>query len=184
MACLSISNIEELEQHFETAHLNYLQNTDQRTQDFKYLTAKDQDLSRDIELKIRKIERLQASIAHWRTKITQNVKECTERNRALEEEKGTIGGHFQKLKAKMNRMRDEHKRRLTDLSNNARVAKQTLDEQVQLAERILQLGELVRKLETERERVMPFYHSTIADEKEANELTENVRLAVRTGIRQ
>lgn len=175
------SNIEELEQHFETAHLNYLQNTDQRTQDFKYLTAKDQDLSRDIELKIRKIERLQTSIAHWRTKIAQNVKECTERNRALEEEKSAIGGHFQKLKARMNRMRDEQKRRLTDLSNNARNAKKSLDDQLELAERIINLGELVRKLETERERVLPFYHSTITDEKEANELTENVRLAVRSG---
>ncbi|TMW64998.1 hypothetical protein Poli38472_009165 [Pythium oligandrum] len=174
------SMIEELEQHFETAHLNYLQNTDQRTQDFKYLTAKDQELSRDIELKIRKIERLQASIAHWRTKIAQNVKECTERNRALEEEKNAISGHFQKLKARMNRMRDENKRRLTELANNARDAKKTLDEQIELAERIIALGELVRKLETERERVLPFYHSTIADEREANELTENVRLAVRT----
>lgn len=175
------SSIEELEQHFETAHLNYLQNTDQRTQDFKFLTAKDQDLSRDIELKIRKIERLQASLAHWRAKIAQNVKECSERNRALEAEKGALGGHFQQLKARMTRMRDDQKRRLTDLSARARAAKTALDEQLALCERILHLGELVRKLETERERVLPFYHSTLADEKEANELTENVRLAVRAG---
>jgi len=35
------NNIEDLEKNFETAHLNYLQSTDQRTQDFKYLTHKD-----------------------------------------------------------------------------------------------------------------------------------------------
>lgn len=45
------------------------QNTDQRTTDFKYLTSKDQELSRDIEMKIRKIERLQSSLQHWRTKV-------------------------------------------------------------------------------------------------------------------
>lgn len=45
------------------------QNTDQRTTDFKYLTSKDQELSRDIEIKIRKIERLQSSLQHWRTKV-------------------------------------------------------------------------------------------------------------------
>ncbi|KAF1786764.1 Dynein regulatory complex protein 1, C-terminal [Phytophthora cactorum] len=174
------SSIEELEQHFETAHLNYLQNTDQRTQDFKYLTAKDQDLSRDIELKIRKIERLQQSLALWRTKIAQNVRECSERNKALEEEKAAISHHFQTLKAKMNRMREDHRRRLTDLSQGAREATKKLDAHLQLSERILQLGELVRKLETERERVLPFYHSTLADEHEANELTETVRLAMRT----
>ncbi|GMF20315.1 unnamed protein product [Phytophthora lilii] len=174
------SSIEELEQHFETAHLNYLQNTDQRTQDFKYLTAKDQDLSRDIELKIRKIERLQQSLALWRTKIAQNVRECSERNKALEEEKAAISHHFQTLKAKMNRMREDQRRRLADLSQGAREATRKLDAHLQLSERILQLGELVRKLETERERVLPFYHSTLADEREANELTESVRLAMRT----
>lgn len=45
------------------------QNTDQRTTDFKYLTSKDQELSREIEIKIRKIERLQSSLQHWRTKV-------------------------------------------------------------------------------------------------------------------
>lgn len=45
------------------------QNTDQRTTDFKYLTSKDQELSREIEVKIRKIERLQSSLQHWRTKV-------------------------------------------------------------------------------------------------------------------
>ncbi|RHZ21547.1 hypothetical protein DYB26_006679 [Aphanomyces astaci] len=167
MAELFVTNIEELEQHFETAHLNYLQNTDQRTQDFKYLTAKDQELSKDIEIKIRKIERLQANLTQWRTKIAQNVRECTDRNKALEEEKSQIGGHFQSLKAKMNRMRDEHKKRLTTLSHNARETNLKLTASQELAERILKLGELARKLETEREQVLPFYHSTIEDAQQA-----------------
>jgi len=46
------SQIEDLEQQFETAHLNYLQNTDTRTTDFKNLTSKDQELSKDIEIKV------------------------------------------------------------------------------------------------------------------------------------
>ncbi|ETV78769.1 hypothetical protein H257_07603 [Aphanomyces astaci] len=175
------SNIEELEQHFETAHLNYLQNTDQRTQDFKYLTAKDQELSKDIEIKIRKIERLQANLTQWRTKIAQNVRECTDRNKALEEEKSQIGGHFQSLKAKMNRMRDEHKKRLTTLSHNARETNLKLTASQELAERILKLGELARKLETEREQVLPFYHSTIEDAQQAaddvNALKQGIAVA-------
>ncbi|OQS01995.1 hypothetical protein THRCLA_05598 [Thraustotheca clavata] len=169
------SNIEELEQHFETAHLNYLQNTDQRTQDFKYLTAKDQELSKDIEIKIRKIERLQSNLTHWRTKIAQNVRECTERNKALEEEKAQISSHFQQLKAKMNHMRDEHRKRLTELSHSARATKLKLQEEQDLAERILKLGELARKLETEREQVLPFYHSTIEDEQQANDAVKSLK---------
>ncbi|CAK4611362.1 unnamed protein product [Aphanomyces euteiches] len=176
------SNIEELEQHFETAHLNYLQNTDQRTQDFKYLTAKDQELSKDIEIKIRKIERLQANLTHWRTKIAQNVRECTERNKALEEEKAQIASHFQQLKGKMNRMRDEHKKRLTELSLDARETMRKLTDQQQLAERILKLGELARKLETEREQVLPFYHSSIEDETQANDEVNALKQEANLGM--
>jgi hypothetical protein len=53
------AQIEELEQHFETAHLNYLQQTAQRTHDFKELTQNDQRLSREIEMKKKKIDNLQ-----------------------------------------------------------------------------------------------------------------------------
>lgn len=153
-------NIEELEQHFETAHLNYLQNTDQRTQDFKYLTAKDQDLSKDIEIKIRKIEKLQAGLTHWRTKITQNVRECAERNAALQDEKEVLSKHFQELKTKMNAFRDLQSRNLKELAQSARSTKAQLQNNTEMAERIIKLGELTSKLESEQERVLPFYEST------------------------
>ena len=122
------SQIEDLEQHFETAHLNYLQNTDQRTSDFKYLTKKDQELSKEIEVKIRKIERLQSSLHHWRTKFAQNVKECRERNQLLTEEKNKIQAHFQQLKARMNKFRDGQARRLSSLTQNVERAKGELTE--------------------------------------------------------
>ncbi|CAM9733954.1 unnamed protein product, partial [Pylaiella littoralis] len=110
------TQIEDLEQHFETAHINYLQNTDQRTTDFKYLTSKDQELSREIEVKIRKIERLQSSLQHWRTKIAQNVKENAERNSFLMEERNAIQSHFQHLKGRMNKFRAAQAKRLGELT--------------------------------------------------------------------
>jgi predicted nucleic acid-binding Zn-ribbon protein len=51
--------------------------------------------SKEIDVTIRKIERLQASLAHWRTKISQNRRECQQRNQALREEKDAISAHFQ-----------------------------------------------------------------------------------------
>ena len=42
------TQIEDLEHQFETAHLNYLQQTAQRTHDFKELTQNDQRLDDDI----------------------------------------------------------------------------------------------------------------------------------------
>lgn len=160
------STIEELERHFEAAHLNYLQNTDQRTQDFKFLTRKDQELSKEIEVKIRKIERLQASLSHWRTKIAQNGKECEERNNALREEKDQIAKHFLQLKSRMNKFRERQANRLTDLAKSTSEARKVLSEKLDKAERIIKLAELARKLETEQEKVLPFYQSTVVSDNE------------------
>jgi len=158
------TQIEDLEQHFETAHWNYLHNTDDRTTKFKKLTRSDQELSKEIEQKIRKIDRLQSSLQLWRMKISQNVKECAQRNSSLLEEKNGIQAHFQHLKSRMNSFRSTQKRRLNELTKNANGGKDLLKEKCELAERILKLAELGRKMETEQEKVTPFYVSTVDGE--------------------
>jgi len=160
------SQIEELEQKFENAHLNYLQSTDQRTSDFKYFTKKDQELSKEIEIKIRKIERLQSSLNHWRTKYAQNVKECQARNTLMLEEKNKVQSHFHQLKQRMNKFRAGQNHRLSDLTQNTTKAKVELKDKIELGERILSLAELARKLETDREKVTPYYESTPLNEDE------------------
>merc|ERR1719313_2638682 len=47
--------IEELERHFDSAHSNYMASTEQRTQDFKNLTIKDQQSARTIETQMRRL---------------------------------------------------------------------------------------------------------------------------------
>jgi len=170
--------IEELERRFENAHMNYLQNTDKRTQDFKYLTRKDQELRKDIEHKIRKIERLQSAKNHWMTKINQNEKECKERNSHLQDEKNTIVAHFQQLKQKMNQFRAVQKKRLALLTVDARNAKKTLTSKQELAQRILTLAELARKLESEQEKVLPFkIDEAVAKKMEQQQADEKAQRA-------
>jgi len=206
------NNIEDLEKNFETAHLNYLQSTDQRTQDFKYLTHKDHQFSDDIKIKIRKIDRLQASLQHWRRKINTNSQECSERyavafhgscaqlgthlgvpwatrNKTMQEEKEALSAHFQGLKARMTRFRDIQARRLVALTTNARTAKKELQDRVRLAERILVLAEMARKLESDKEKVLPFYETTTDEESrkvaqaEANAVTDAARAEARAELR-
>merc|ERR1740127_293625 len=102
---------------------------------------------------------MQASIQHWKLKIQQNRQECEERNDQLRKEKEHINKHFQELKGKMNHFRTEEKKRLADLTQNARNCNKSLKDQLGLAERILKTAELCRKFETEREKVLPFYLS-------------------------
>lgn len=56
----------ELEALFETAHSNYLQQTAQRTHDFKELTVNDQKLTSDIDKMRKKIETLQTNVQQVR----------------------------------------------------------------------------------------------------------------------
>jgi len=60
----------------------------------------------------------------------------------------------------MNRFRDAQAKRLSALTKYARSCKRKLNTKMSLAERILKLGELARKLETENEKVLPFYESS------------------------
>merc|ERR550514_486645 len=97
--------IEELERHFDSAHANYMATTEQRTQDFKNLTVKDQTSARTIEQQMRRLQRLTDSIAHWKNKLSTNGKKCEARNSALKEERDSISRHFQELKQRMNKFR-------------------------------------------------------------------------------
>lgn len=171
------TQIEDLEQAFENAHWHYLHHTDQRTTEFKNLTRKDQELSKEIEQKIRKIDRLQSSLQTWRMKISQNVKECAQRNSSLMEEKNGIQAHFQNLKSRMNKFRATQKSRLNELTRNANASKNILKDKCELAERILKLAELGRKMETEQEKVTPFYVSSVEGEieKQAEDMIRKQR---------
>ena len=159
--------IEELEKHFDSAHNNYMATTEQRTQDFKQLTIKDQESAKTIETQMRRLQRTQDSLAHWKTKLASNQRECEERNRSLKEEKNMISRHFQELKGRMNKFRDVEARRLQELTLHSQKSIKTLKERLGRAERILKLGELTRQLETEREKVLPFYESSVEDEEKA-----------------
>merc|ERR1711904_762450 len=109
---------EKIEQMKEkcNAHLqNYRTQTEANTADYKVYLARDASLSNCVERKLRQVERMQSQITHWKLKIQQNRQECEERNAQLRTEKDHIAKHFQELKAKMNRFRNEEKKRLTDL---------------------------------------------------------------------
>lgn len=137
----------------------YQTSTENNTSEYKQFLHRDATLSQQVERKLRQVERMQASIQHWKLKIAQNRQECEERNAQLRTEKDHIAKHFQELKAKMNHFRTEEKKRLADLTQNARNCIRSLSDQLCLAEKIIKTAELCRKFETEREKVLPFYLS-------------------------
>merc|ERR1712072_1649592 len=116
---------------------SYQSQTENNTTEYKLFLERDADLSKKVERKLRQVERMQASIQHWKLKIQQNKQECEDRNAQLRTEKDHIAKHFQELKAKMNRFRSEERKRLTDLTQNARNCIKSLTDQLSVAENIL-----------------------------------------------
>merc|ERR1711988_775334 len=158
------TQISDFEKLLDNAYNQYYDMTRKQTDKYKSLQQKDLKDSRNIDGKQKKCARLQESLQHWRTKISNNMKEAEARNKALREEKEKVVGHYQELKGRMTGVREAEERRLTELTLNSRKAIGDLTEKMNLAEKIIRLGELNRKMMTEREKVLPFEFAQISGE--------------------
>jgi outer membrane receptor for Fe3+-dicitrate len=90
--------------------------------------------------------------------MSNNAKDYEERNSALKEEKDAIQTQFQALKKRMNTFREQQRQKLTDLTILSNGVVKTLKNKVEKAEMIIKLAEMNRKLETESEKISPFYN--------------------------
>ncbi|KAK2556161.1 Dynein regulatory complex subunit 2 [Acropora cervicornis] len=131
---------------------NYNETTEERKLAFENLKAKDEKSSYEIETQMRKLQRIQDNISQLKAKMASNAKECDERNRLIKEQREVVATQFHELKAEMNKMRD--------LESCSR------------GERILKVAEMCRKLETETEKVLPFYASSLTPEEDEDILHE------------
>lgn len=92
-------------------------------------------------------------------KTEQNDREFTQRNEMLKQEKMQIYKYYKQLKRTMTTQRDEKESHLGTLASNSLKCMETLRDYQNLGEKILKTAELCRKLETEKEKVLPFYQS-------------------------
>ena len=77
--------------------------------------------------------------------------------------------HYHDLKHIMANSRNKEEKRLGDLTNNSKACMDKLTEYQKLGQKILKTAELCRKLETEKEKVLPFYQS---DEVQMEEIPD------------
>ena len=80
-------------------------------------------------------------------------------NDLLTKEYHHVNKNYHTLKKQMNAFRDKELDRLKQMVVNSGSAIQKLKDHMTMGERILRTAELCRKLETEREKVLPFYES-------------------------
>jgi len=157
--------VDDYWRQFQAALNNYKETTEQRKKQFEELKAKDEANSRDIESQMKKIHRIQEQISGLRFRISGNWKESDLRKGKIREEKEVIKGQFMQLKDQMTHMRHREREKLVKLTVESDACEKELDRKLDKMDRLMKLGEMARRYETEEEKVLPFYASTLTDDE-------------------
>jgi hypothetical protein len=147
----------------------------------QYLQMFEADKARKICLKEQEAQilKLAAEIAHWRRKIKNNDRESREANDRLRQEKENLSLHFRELKGTMAQFRMLENRKLAEISVLYETSFDSLSDKLKMAERILKYAEMTRKLETEREHIMPFPATIVDTDPEISRQMQQFKLQLK-----
>ncbi|XP_056654313.1 dynein regulatory complex subunit 2 [Monodelphis domestica] len=166
------TTVEDLWRRFQEALKNYTDATEDRKLAFETLKLRDEKSSKEIEAQMKKIQKIQDSIAILRNKLMVHTRENEEQNRHIREDKDLVHMQLQKLKLQMNQARGVARHSLAKLTWESNITLKALKKIVEKGECILKLAEICRKFETEEEKVLPFY-ATMLTEEELQEVELN-----------
>lgn len=158
--------IDTLWKQFDQALKAYLSSTQSRKNEFEDYKRRDDHAAQEIDSQMRRINKLWDNISQLKSKMAANAKECEERNKQLKEEREKMLAHFQDLKAQMNKLRERERDKLTKMTLESNAAIKELKRQKEKITVIMKLAEMCRKLETEEEKVLPFYASSLTKEEQ------------------
>lgn len=158
--------IDTLWKQFDQALKAYLSSTQSRKNEFEDYKRRDDHAAQEIDSQMRRINKLWDNISQLKSKMAANAKECEERNKQLKEEREKMLAHFQDLKAQMNKLRERERDKLTKMTLESNAAIKELKRQREKITVIMKLAEMCRKLETEEEKVLPFYASSLTKEEQ------------------
>ena len=154
----------------EEAHKTYVSGTDTRAASFEQLTARDSQSARTIESRMRDLGRLARRVRRAKGALESQSREWREKNKALRKEKERVRDHAHALAATTKRGRAEANAKLKALLAGSNGALKSLDARLTHAERVLKLAAAARRLETERERVVPFLEEEEEEEEASFEV--------------
>ncbi|KAM5287707.1 dynein regulatory complex subunit 2 [Ctenodactylus gundi] len=167
---LQLENVvEDLWKRFQDALKNYTEATEERKVAFEALKVKDEKNSKEIEAHMKKIQKLQEAITISKGKIMLHSRESEEQNQYIRKDKELVLIQLQKLKAQRTQAQSISQENLIKLTRESNATLKTLRGIIDKGEKILKLAEICRKLETEEEKVLPFY-SSILTPKEQEEI--------------
>jgi len=170
--------MDSLYKQFQQALQQYSQDTHDRRIDFDNLKAKDEASSKEIDAQMKKVQRIQDTIGKLKDQMTNNAKDAEYTSRSLKEELEQMQFSYRQKKAQMNKHREKEKERLTKVTLLSNGAIKKLSKVEEKADKILRSAEMCRRMETEEEKVLPFYTSSLSQE-EQEELQDAAEMELR-----
>lgn len=160
------SRINETFDQFKQVMKNYSEMNEDRERSFAENKEKDEKAAKEIEMQMRKIQLLTDNINSFKAKIGLNLRESQELNNSIKENRDIMNSHFHDLKTQMKIMQDTMRKKLTVLTMQSDKSIDVLKKKEEKAKQILRSAEMCRKLETEEEKILPFYATSLSEQEE------------------
>ncbi|XP_062853478.1 dynein regulatory complex subunit 2 [Trichomycterus rosablanca] len=157
--------VEDLWQQFEQAEHNYKEATEDRHIAFDSLHAADKRSSQEIDLGMKRLQKMQDSISALRSRLSSCQKESEASTLDLRVAREEVVQKTQQLKAKNSLVQAASRQQLAKLTIHSNNTIKKLQDVIGKGEKLICLTEMCRKLETEQEKVLPFYESSLSAEE-------------------
>ncbi|XP_063281232.1 dynein regulatory complex subunit 2 [Prinia subflava] len=162
------TRLERLWDQIQKARQSYTQATEKKKVEFEALKRKCEKSSWEINAQAMKLQSLQDMVTATRGQITAQLQESEQRNQRIREDKDHAVHKLHKLRAQSSQAQATAHAHLVTLTCQCSATLKALQQVVEKARRILRLAEMCRRLETEEEKVLPFYPSSLAESEQQN----------------
>ncbi|XP_038020316.1 dynein regulatory complex subunit 2 isoform X2 [Motacilla alba alba] len=157
------ARLEGLWEQIQAARRSYAQATEKKKVEFEELKRKCEKTSCEINAQAKKLEKLQDMVTTTRGQIAAHLRKSEEQTQRIRDDREHALQKLQKLRAQVTQASATAHTHLVTLSCQCSATLKALQQLVERAQRILRLAEMCRRLETEEEKVLPFYPSSLAE---------------------
>ncbi|KAK7154857.1 hypothetical protein R3I93_009718 [Phoxinus phoxinus] len=139
------------------------------------LSVKDKQSAKEIDAHKKHVQKLQETISALRCQLSSSQSGGTVQQ--LRSDRDELGQEVQHLRVRLGAAQTIRRKQLTKLTIQSNNAAKKLQETAALGERLMRLSEVCSKMETEHEKVLPFYKSSLSEEEQSQERANAMKSA-------
>ncbi|XP_028854760.1 dynein regulatory complex subunit 2 [Denticeps clupeoides] len=174
------AKMEDLWKQMQEAKASYHEATGDRLLTYETLRRRAHQSGLEIERQTRRLQSIQDAIAAFRSRVTSAQKEADGELKELRATREQVATQASRPSMQVGPARAAQRAQLAGLVSLGNAAEKKLQGVVAQGERLLRLSEVCRKLETEQEKVLPFYESSLTPEQTSASEREVAELAKAT----